>query len=52
MYFFTRLSRRGEDWPQFLDLPTSVVAETQLIYVQRHANLDIVQPTDFQVGGG
>jgi hypothetical protein len=33
-YFITRLSRRGEDFPQFLELPHGVLEETQLAYVK------------------
>jgi hypothetical protein len=36
VYFITGLSRRGEDWPQFPDLPPGVAGETQLAYVQRY----------------
>jgi hypothetical protein len=33
VYFITGLSRRGEVWPQFPDLPPGVAGETQLAYV-------------------
>ena len=42
----------GEDWPEFLELAINIVAETQLIYVQKYVSPDIVEPTNFQVVGG
>jgi hypothetical protein len=32
MYFITGISRRGEDFPQFLDVPVGVAIESQLMY--------------------
>jgi hypothetical protein len=34
IYFITGLSRRGEDFPQFPDVPVGVAAESQLMYSQ------------------
>ena len=48
----TKLSRMGEDQPQFLEFPIKILVETQLIYVQRYVNIDLVEPIEFQVGGG
>jgi hypothetical protein len=33
IYFMSRLSRSGEDWTYFLELPIDVSTEMQLIYV-------------------
>jgi hypothetical protein len=52
IYFITGLSRRGEDFPQFLDVPVGVAAESQLAYSQRYIARDIPSPGDFQVAGG
>ena len=52
IYFTTRLSRRGEDWPQFLEIPIDIVVETQLIYVHIYMNDDIVEHIEFQVTDG
>jgi hypothetical protein len=34
IYFITGLSRRGEDFPQFPDVPVGVSTESQLMYSQ------------------
>ena len=52
MYFITGLSRRGEDFPQFPDVPMGVAAESQLAYSQRYIACDIPSPGNFQVVGG
>lgn len=43
------MSRKGEDYPQFPEFPIRISAKMQLIYVQRYASVDIVEPTEFQV---
>ena len=52
IYFITELSKRGEDWPHFHEFPIGVSTKSQLIYVQRYVSVDIVEPTEFQVGDG
>jgi hypothetical protein len=52
VYFITGLSRRGEVWPQFPDLPPGVAGETQLAYVQRYVSPNILSTLGFQVPGG
>jgi hypothetical protein len=52
VYFITGLSRRGEDFPQFPELPHGVAGETQLAYVQRYVHLEVHSSLEFQVHGG
>lgn len=52
IHFITDLSRRGEDFSQFLDVPHVVVTEIQLTYTQRYVRPHAVCPSYFQVGGG
>jgi hypothetical protein len=52
IYFITGLSRRGEDFPQFPDVPVGVAVESQLMYSQRYIGVDVLSPVDFQVSGG
>jgi hypothetical protein len=52
IYFITGLSRRGEDFPQFPDVPVGVAAESHLAYSQRYIVHNIPSPGDFQVVGG
>jgi hypothetical protein len=52
IYFITGLSRRGEDFPQFPDVPVGVATESQLMYSQRYIVVDVLSPADFQVSGG
>jgi hypothetical protein len=52
IYFITGLSRRGEDFPQFPDVPVGVAVESQLMYSQRYIGVDVLSPADFQVSGG
>ena len=52
IYFITGLSRRGQDFPQFPDVPVSYAIGNQLVYSQRYISADILSPTDFQVFGG
>jgi hypothetical protein len=52
IYFITGLSRRGEDFPQFHDVPMGVAAESQLSYSQRYIMHDITSPDYFQVASG
>jgi hypothetical protein len=47
IYFITRLSRRGEDFPQLPDVPVGVAAENQLMYSQRYIGVDVLSPADF-----
>jgi hypothetical protein len=51
-FFINGLSRRGEVWPQFPDLPLGVAEHGQLVYVQRYVSPDIHSTSPFQVGGG
>ena len=52
IYFITELSRRGQGWPLFPEIPISIAINIHLIYFQRYVSPDIVQPTYFQVAGG
>ena len=52
MYCITRLSRKGEDWTQFHELPIDIATHTHMVYVQRYINPQIVEPIYFQVVGG
>jgi hypothetical protein len=52
LYFITKLSRRGEDWPQFHEIPIGILGDTQFIYVQRYVIPNIDEPIDFLVVGG
>lgn len=49
IYFITQLSRRGEDFPHFLDLPLTVAEEGHITYVQLYVNASIIDATKFQV---
>ena len=51
IYFITGLFRR-EDQPEFPKLPIDVATKMQPLYVQRYVIPDIIQPIEFQVGGG
>jgi hypothetical protein len=52
IYFITGLSRRGEVWPQFLDLLPGIAGESQLAYVQRYVQFGHCFTSRFQVVGG
>ena len=52
IYFITSLSRRGEDFPQFLYVPIGCVIGSQLMYSQRYIRENILSPAYFQVSGG
>jgi hypothetical protein len=44
MYFITRISRRGGDFPQFPDVPVGVAGESQLMYSQIYIGVDVLSP--------
>jgi hypothetical protein len=46
IYFITGLSRRGEDFSQFPDVPVGVVAESQLMYSYKYIGVDVLSPTN------
>ena len=52
IYFITGLSRRGLDFPSFLEVPTSCVVGIQLVYSQRYIGADVLSPSEFQVTRG
>ena len=52
IYFFVWLSMRGDDFPQFLDVPLSVAAESYLAYSYINIIDEVTDPTHFQVYGG
>jgi hypothetical protein len=47
IYFITRISRRGKDFPQFPDVPVGVATESKLMYSQRYIGVEVLSPTDF-----
>ena len=49
IYFITGLSRRGVDFPSFLDMPASCVAGGQLVYSQIYIGAHVLSPSQFQV---
>ena len=52
IYFIIGLSRRGEDFPEFLDVPYGVAVESHLVYSHRYVTGHVVRPTYFQMRGG
>ena len=51
-YFITGLSRRGKDFPQFLNAPVDYAARSQLAYSQRYIRDDIISLANFQMSDG
>ena len=51
-YFITRLSKRGEVFPQFPDVLVSVSIEIQVMYPQRYIGIEVLSPANFRVFGG
>ena len=47
IYFITRLSRRGEKFPWFPKVLAGVETVTELVYVQRYVDPDILDPNKF-----
>ena len=47
IYFITKLSRRGEVFPQLAKLNIIISLETQLIYAQKYVITNIVEPIEF-----
>ena len=43
------VSRRGEDFLQFPEVPDGAIASTRLFYVQIYIDLNIFDPTQFYV---
>jgi len=52
IYFITGLSRRGEYFHLFPDIPHGVAAKIQLAYTQRYVKPHVIRPSNFQVCGG
>ena len=52
IYFITGLSRRGVDFPLFLEVPIGYATWGQLMYSQISISMDILSPSNFQVSGG
>lgn len=52
IYFVTRLSRGGEDFLQFPDVPHGFSVEIHLAYSQRYVRPHVFHPTYFQVRDG
>ena len=46
---FVLVPMRGEEFPQFLEVLAVVLTMTQLVYVQRYVDLNILKPAQFQV---
>lgn len=52
IYFITRLSRRGEDFPYFSNVPRGDLAASHLAYIERFISVDVTSPSEFQVACG
>ena len=52
IYLIIGLSRRGVDFPSFLEVPVGYATGSQLEYSQRYISAYILSPSYFQVSGG
>jgi hypothetical protein len=47
IFFIIGLSKREEDFPQFLDVPVGVSVDSKLMYSQRYIGVEVLSPIDF-----